>query len=273
MKPHPSIPGLIRRALRLVGWNALLLLAGVALIGVVGEMYFRLRAPFLENDVPSHFVPEIGKMRKPNAEIRYTNGLDFWTISRTNSLGFSDREPVSSERAAASCHITMIGDSNVEARQVPIADKFHVRLEELAAQELRHLDVTTSAFAISSTGQVNQLAYYDEFARYLRPALLVLVFVPNDFTNNAPILDGLHRGMYPDRLKNVSATRGADGSITLRPPWPGESRFAAVPPPPAPWYTRATDYLTGISLLANWLDAKSRAFSSASSADTDTIPN
>ena len=269
MKPHPSIPGLIRRALRLVGWNALLLLAGVALIGVVGEMYFRLRAPFLENDVPSHFVPEIGKMRKPNAEIRYTNGLDFWTISRTNSLGFSDREPVSSERAAASCHITMIGDSNVEARQVPIADKFHVRLEELAAQELRHLDVTTSAFAISSTGQVNQLAYYDEFARYLRPALLVLVFVPNDFTNNAPILDGLHRGMYPDRLKNVSATRGADGSITLRPPWPGESRFAAVPPPPAPWYTRATDYLTGISLLANWLDAKSRAFSSASSADTD----
>ena len=264
MKPHPSIPGRIRRALRLIGWNALFLMAGLALIGVVGEAYFRLTVPFMNSNVPSHFVPEIGKMRKPNAEIRYTNGLDFWTISRTNSLGFSDREPVSSERAAASCHITMIGDSNVEARQVPIADKFHVRLEELAAQELRHLDVTTSAFAISNTGQVNQLAYYDEFARYLRPALLVLVFVPNDFMNNAPILEGLHRGMYPDRLKNVSATRGADGSITLRPPWPGESRFAAVPP--APWYTRATDHLTGISFLANWLDAKRRAFSSA---DTD----
>ena len=27
------------------------------------------------------------------------------------------------------------------------------------------------------TGQVNQLAYYDELARTLRPALLVLVFV------------------------------------------------------------------------------------------------
>ena len=36
----------IRRALRLAGWNALLLLAGLALIGVAGETYFRLRTPF-----------------------------------------------------------------------------------------------------------------------------------------------------------------------------------------------------------------------------------
>ena len=147
----------------------------------------------------------------------------------------------------------MIGDSYVEALQVPIADKFHVRLEELAARELRHLDVTTSAFGVSGTGQVNQLAYYDEFARYLRPALLVLVFVPNDFMNNAPILEGLRQGMDPDRLKNVSAIRGADGSITLRLPYPGESRLAGMPRPP--WYARATDYLTGMSAFANWLDA------------------
>ena len=164
------------------------------------------------------------------------------------------------ERAAASCHIAIIGDSYVEALQVPIADKFHVRLEKLAARELRHLDVMTSAFGISGTGQVNQLAYYDEFARYLRPALLVLVFVNNDFVNNAPILDGLCRGVDPDRLIEVSATRGADGTITLRPPWPGgEVRMAVVPLPPAPWHTRATDHLTGISPLANWLDAKRHA--------------
>ena len=67
------------------------------------------------------------------------------------------------------------------------------------------------------TGQVSQLAYYDEFARTLRPALLVLVFVDNDFMNNAPILDGLQRGRDPDQLIDVSATRGADGTVTLRP--------------------------------------------------------
>ena len=268
MKPHPSIPGRIRRALRLAGWNALLLLAGLALIGVVGEMYFRLRAPFLEIDASYTWSPTVGGTFTPNSEVRWTNRLDFWTESRTNSLGFVDREPIGLERAAASCHIAMIGDSYVEALQVPIADKFHVRLEELAAQELRHLDVTTSAFAISNTGQVNQLAYYEEFARYLRPALLVLVFVPNDFVNNAPILHGLYRGVDPDRLTEVSATRGADGTITLRPPHPPspESRLATMASTSPPWYTRATDHLTGISLLANWLDAKRRAFSSA---DTD----
>ena len=59
VKAHPSVaghippaPGRIRRALRLVGWNALFLVAGLALIGVVSEMYCRLRAPFLESDAP-----------------------------------------------------------------------------------------------------------------------------------------------------------------------------------------------------------------------------
>ena len=267
MKPHPSVPGRgrpasghIRRTLRLVGWNALFLVAGLALTGVVGEAYFRLRAPFVESDIPYAWSPTAGRVFVPNAEVRHTNGLDFWTISRTNTLGFPDREPIGIERAAASCHIAMIGDSYVAALEVPIADKFHVRLEELAARELRHLDVTTSAFGVSSTGQVNQLPYYDEFARYLQPALLVLVFVQNDFVNNSPILDGLQHGVDPDRLKLFSATRGADGTMTLRPPYPGSPNFAAMPPPP--WHARATDYLTGMSAFANWLAAKRRASAS-----------
>ena len=258
----------IRRALRLVCWNMLFLVAGLALIGVVGEMYFRLRAPFLEVEASFAWSPTIGRIYTPNTEARWTNRLDFWTESRANSLGFLDREPIGLERAAASCHIAMIGDSYVEAREVPIAGKFHVQLEELAAEELRHLDITTSAFGIWNTGQVNQLAYYDEFARSLRPALLVLVFVDNDFMNNAPILDGLQRGVDPDRLIEVSATRGADGTITLRPPHPpsAESRLAAMASTSPPWYTRVTDRLVDMSPLARWLQIKKRAWFPA---DTD----
>ena len=247
----------IRRALRLAGWNALFLVVGLALIGVIGEMYFRLRATFAENIHPHVWSPTVGGVYKPNAEVRHTNGLDFWTESRTNILGFVDREPIGLERAAASCHITMLGDSYVEALQVPVAEKFQVRLEELAAKELRHLDITTSAFGISGTGQVSQLAYYDEFVRYLRPALLVLVFVNNDFVDNAPILKGLRQGVDPDRLWNVSATRGADGSITLRPPFPPHSQESRLAVPSR--HTRTADHATGVSSLANWLDAKRRA--------------
>ena len=269
MKPHPSAPGRLRRALRLVGWNALFLAMGLALVGVAVETYFWLQTPFVVNAHPSAWSPTVGAYYQPNTEVRHTNGLDFWTISRTNRLGFVDRQPIGIERTAASCHITMIGDSYVEALQVPIADKFHVRLENLAARELRRLDVTTSAFGVSGTGQVNQLAYYDEFARLLRPALVVLVFVYNDFMNNAPILDALHRGQDPNQFKSayVSATRDADGSITLRPPYPPVSRlsrYAAMPL--RTQLARATDRLTRISSLASWLDAKRRA---SVSDDTD----
>ena len=268
LRVRPPVLQKIRRALRLVGWNTLFLVAGLALIGVVGEMYFRLRAPFLEIDASHAWFPTIGRMFSPNTEARWTNRLDFWAESRTNSLGFLDREPIGLERAAASCHIAMIGDSYVEARQVPIADKFHVRLEELAAEELRDLDITTSAFGIRGTGQVNQLAYYDEFARALRPALLVLVFVHNDFMNNAPILDGLQRGRDPDRLTAVSATRGADGTITLRPPHPPSagSRLATMVSISPPWHTRVTDRLSDMSPLARWLELKTKAWFPA---DTD----
>ena len=123
----------IRRGLRMAGWNALLLMVGAVLMALVGEVWLRLTTPFVESNFPTRFVPNVGKLGKPNVEVRATNNHgEFWMVSQTNSLGFLDREPINLERAAASCHITMIGDSFVDARQVPIADKFHVRLEALA---------------------------------------------------------------------------------------------------------------------------------------------
>ena len=214
-----------RRVLRLAGWNALWLSAGLALVALIGEAWLRSTVPFKEAYEPKVFVPDVGLLRPPDTEIRSTNKLDFWTISRTNSLGFLDREPPSPERAAASCHITMIGDSFVEARQVSIPEKFHVRLEEMAARELPHLDVTTSAFGMRGTGQIDQLAFYDEYARHLHPRLVVLVFVPNDFINNFPLWRSIQEGLDPEHLPYVSAVRAADGSFRLRPPDPDYKRF------------------------------------------------
>ena len=121
----------------------------------------------------------------------------------------------------------MIGDSFVQAKQVPVADKVQVRLEDLARRRLPHLDVTTSAFGFRGTGQVNQLPFYDHYARRLHPRLLVLVFVPNDFRDNSPILRALRRGFDPDRQPWATAVRGADGGFDLRPPDPEYRRFRA----------------------------------------------
>ena len=241
-----SLP--IRNGLRLVGWNLILTLAGVAVLALAGEVYLRLTTPFVGEHLPKHFVPNVGILVKPNAEVRWTNVLDFWTVQRTNSLGFLDRELISPERAAASCHVAMIGDSYVEAKEVAIADKFHVRLEALAARDLPHLDVTTSAFGRGGTGQIHQLPYYDEYARHVHPKLLVLVAVPNDFKGNSVFWDTLNR-FNPERVPYVTAVRDEDGTIRLRPPHPSyHSQMVRL--------TR--EKVRGTSFFVQWLYAKAR---------------
>ena len=83
-----NLPSKFRCVLRLDGWNALLLIAGLALVAaMIGEAWLRSTVPFRKSYLPTVFVPGVGRMRLPDTEIRYTNHLDFWTISRTNRLG------------------------------------------------------------------------------------------------------------------------------------------------------------------------------------------
>ena len=267
MRWQSPTPPKFRRALRLAGWNALLLIAGLALIWLAGEAWLRWTTPFsrYESQV---FVPDVGVMLRPDSEVRWTDGLDFWTASRTNRLGFLDREPPSPERAAQGCHIAMIGDSFVEAREVSIPEKFHVRLEEMAARELPALDVTTSAFGRRDTGQINQLAFYDAYARPLRPKLVVLVFIRNDFVDNYPLWKSLWWGMDPDRLPYVSAARAEDGSLRLRPPVPPDDRRFVFGSPRPQWET-FVERAHRASWFLQWLDELQRTVRSDSDLERD----
>ena len=223
--------------------------------------------PFVESSWPTHFVPEVGIIRKPNIEIRSTNNLDYWTISRTNSLGFLDREPISLERAAASCHITVIGDSFVEAKEVSISEKFHIILEEIAAQRLSHLDITVSAFGRGGTGQINQLPYYDEYAQVLNPKLVVLVLHANDFWDNSPIMTGLRKGYDPNHIPLVSAGIDENDAIMLRQPDPDYESYSLpyLPTEELPWHQELVRDTANVSRLVKWIDAKLTALFPADS--------
>ena len=222
-----------------------------------------MASPFVAPGSTSRFVAGVGLLYEPHSEVRHTNGLDFWTIQRANTLGFLDREPPDPERAAASCHVAVIGDSFVAAREVAIADKLHVRLEALAARAAPELDVTASAWAYPGTAQASQLPYYDEYARRLRPNLVVLVFVRNDLDGNSAALQALSWGWDPGRLPHAFPERDADGGVRLRPPHPDYAAnalpWSGAPEPSGGWRDRAARALTERSLLARWLDAKRRA--------------
>ncbi len=210
----------VRRWRSVVGWNVLFLSLGAALIFIDWEAWFHLRAPFTEARRPMRFEPGVGLLYEPGAEARWTSHNEFWVAQRANRWGFLDREPLSPDQAAQTCHIAFIGDSFVEAKEVPIADKFHVRLEELAARALPRLNISTSAYGHSATGQINQLPFYAEYARSLRPKLVVLVFVRNDFMDNHKLGEAVFMGWDPDQAPYVVAEKTAAGALTLRPPDP-----------------------------------------------------
>ena len=243
-----------RRWWSVVGWNVLFLSLGAALIFIDWEAWFHLRAPFTETRQPTRFVPGVGLLNEPGAEVRWTNHAEFWVAQRANRWGFLDREPLTSEQAAQTCHIAFIGDSFVEAREVPVADKFHVRLEELAARALPRLNITTSAYGRNATGQINQLPFYDEYARRLRPKLVVLVFVQNDFRDNHKLLAAIFKGWDPDQEPYVFAEKTVTGAIMLRPPDPAWRMLpiASAPPeggsPALRWLRRKTGRVPGAGL-------------------------
>ena len=179
------------------------------------------------------FVPDVGVMSRPRTEIRATNRLDFWTISKANSYGFIDREPLSPAEAVAGCHIAVIGDSFVEARHVPTSAKLHVRLQELAGQHpvLAGLDVTSSAWGRRNTAQASQLPFYDKYVRWLRPKLLVLVFHNNDLGGNSAAVMAARQGWQRTKMPFAFPwTDQVDGTIKLRMP---TRDFQELPPPPA----------------------------------------
>ena len=256
----PLRAGQLLRALRIAAWNLPVAVAGLAIIAGGAEIYLRLAWPFARSEAPAVFVPGVGPLFRPGAEVRYTNLRDFWTVSRANGLGFVDREPIDPRRAAESCHIAMIGDSFVAALEVPIADKFHVRLEELAARALPGLDVTTSAWGVQRTGTINQLPFYDAYARRMKPKVLVLVVYGNDFRENAPLHYAYLRGWDPDRHPFATAVQAEDGAMTLRPPSEDGATARRLaqpfPRPPEPWLTRTVRRAGPASFLATYLQSR-----------------
>lgn len=259
----------VRHVLSIVGLNLLFIVTGLMLIAVAGEAYLRYKIPFRYEDYIYRYVPGVGMLLPPFTELRATNGVDFWNTSQTNSLGFLNREPIEMDRAASSCHITVIGDSFVHANEVNLEDKLHMRLDDLAARELPALDVTTSAFGLYGTAQINQLAFYDGYARHMHPDMVVLVFVTNDFADNSLLSSAMIEGWNPDHPPYVYGVRSSDGTFELRLPDP-DFRDYSLPRLPAPaetWISSSVAFLDRTSYLANWIISQISSF--RSNAETD----
>lgn len=225
-----ALPATIATALTLLGFVA------------IAELYWRTTTPFLTSRWISRFDPDLGFVLPPDTEVRLTNGVDFWVRARTNASGFLDREWPKADAPPGTCRIVFVGDSFVEAAQVPISEKFHVVLESIAKARAGVPPIEAAAIGYSGTGQTAQMPLFARFAPTLRPDLVVLVFVANDFEDNSAALRALTHGWHPRHPPRPFYVR----NLT-------DSRFELVPIDPE-WRSRLGPSGAGAVTAGGWLD-------------------
>jgi hypothetical protein len=179
-----------------------ILLGGLAAAGELYLRHWQVYFPKTQITYSLAFHPDIGFTFKPGAQVKWTNGVDFWTVTKINSLGFADAEPVL-PKPKDRFRVLLVGDSFVEAVQVPIQQKVQTLLAAQLNERIPARKSDVVALGMSGTGQSNELSFYERNRKDFAPDLVVLIFVGNDFANNSPLLEAVRNGWDPEHLPRL----------------------------------------------------------------------
>ncbi len=200
-----------------------LTLAGVLFALILLEIAVRVVAP---TPGKVQFVPDAvtGFRHAPNQRVHVSdgNGLQrdvppFKALFETNQYGDPDIDrPV--EKPEGVFRIAVIGDSMVEAAQVPREERFTTLLEaqlnDLMIEEggkFRQVEVLN--FGTAGFGTAQELLYYRHHVRTFDPDLVLLVFLAgNDIKNNSYELEVV-RSCRPEMAPFL--TLNSEGELAL----------------------------------------------------------
>ncbi len=196
------------------------LLAGVVLAG----MGFVIALALLEGGVRwMHLTPDRFWQPDPLLGVRLIPGdrgwwtqedREFLVFVQTNHKGLRDVEH-DYTKAAGVFRILVLGDSFVEAMQVPLDNSFPRLLQDRLNRDGAATTIEVISAGVSGYGTASELLYFEHEGTRYRPDLVLLAFYPgNDVKNNSAILG--------DTLKPVY---GSDGAL---------QRVAGQPPPHQP---------------------------------------
>lgn len=187
--------------------NRLLGAAGVLLLLEVGCRVF-LPVPV---QVPRQSVGGAVHL-KPNVTFE-TSGEDFRNVVVTNSQGFHDREhPARKEPGVR--RVVVLGDSMVEAVQVPRSQNLCSRLEATLGEGTEVLNM-----GIAGAGQAQEyLVLQDQAARAEPDVVVLCVYATNDVYNNSPRLEA--KRDKPFFVEREGRLELVSGGMAVRPePW------------------------------------------------------
>ena len=163
-----------------------------------------------------HLVP--ARFWKPDAllgTVHVPGQTGWWTQEENefrvpvhiNSQGLRDVEH-SVAKAPGVFRLLLLGDSYIEALQVPLDQTIGRQLEQRLNASGGAQRYEVISMGVSGYGTASQYLYYREQGRNYRPDLVLLALYPgNDVRNNSPTLEPTLRPEYDDTgaLRRVSA--------------------------------------------------------------------
>jgi len=194
-----------------------LLTASLVVATCLAEIVIRLVPNVPVRTVASQSDPTLGEVYLPGQHARYSS-REFDHVVSINAHGWHDIDHTW-EKPAGVFRILLLGDSYVEALQVPVEQIFYRRLErrlnETPASDTRRFE--TIGLARSGWGTAQQLVALETIGLRYRPDLVILCFLPdNDFSDS---LRALARYPYMPYVE-----LGDDGSLRSIPATPARFR-------------------------------------------------
>jgi len=165
----------MRQRRRVLASLALLTSASAAAL-VLFELGVRLLEP--QPETPYHFSPDTYFAPIPDADFVYRR-QEFSIPVRFNHFGMRDRSRVL-QKAPGTLRVALLGDSFVEALQVPDDSTLARLLERELGACLPGQAVEVLNFGVSGFGPVASAAHYRGLASRFVPDLVLYLFVGND---------------------------------------------------------------------------------------------
>lgn len=126
--------------------------------------------------------PRLGWIHKPNTSFVYERA-EFRVPVQYSSIGLRDRE-YTREKPAGTFRIALLGDSFVEALQVPVDSMLSRHLERRLAAYDETLRWEVMNFGVAGYGSCQQLLLLEERVLDYSPDLVIAVHYHNDFDDN-----------------------------------------------------------------------------------------
>ena len=194
----------------------------------------------------------LGWALTPNAQGRWFDDWHEYDVDfRVNSHGLRDDEHTY-DKPAGVFRILVLGDSFVEAAQVPLEAAWHQVLER-ELNSLGIMPVEVIAAGVGGWGTDQELLWFrTEGIKYNPDLVLVAFFPPNDFMNNSRALEGRNYGRVLKPFFDLRDGHLVVDNFPFQPP--AQEASAPVPlDPPGP-LAFARPWLKGHSALYRFLD-------------------